>query len=354
MTAAYIKDPENKNKLIIDEDTVHIVQRIFDSFLNGESMCKIVRKLNEEKIPCPARYKLLNTTYKNAMAKRYLWTQETIKRILTNPTYMGDMTQRRQEKINYKIEKYRKIPKEDWIIVKETHEPIVSQEKFDLVQHLIEKKVINYEKKEKAFHLLKGLICCKSCGAKVTYRRRYGKMVIVCSTYIKHGKSVCHSREIKEETVERIVIEDLRKIANCILDDSFYEEFVGMQNEVSDDYNYLEISLAKLDKRLIEINEIIKSLYEDKVKDIISEDMFIRLSCDYTSEKDDIYKRRFELEKQKQNKDNNKHVNDCIKLLKQITHFEIPNKILLSYLIEKIEMGANKEIEIFYSFPNPY
>ena len=149
----YLKSPDDKSKFIIDEKASKIVKRIFDMYVSGESMGRIVSTLNSENIPCPAKYKLSTSTYKNAMVKRYKWCQETIKRILTNPTYMGCMTQRRQEKISYKVDRFKKIPRNNWIIVEDTHEPIIPPETFQLVQDMIERKTVSYSRGKESFHL---------------------------------------------------------------------------------------------------------------------------------------------------------------------------------------------------------
>ncbi len=349
----YKKDPANKNKFIIDDEVAHIVKRIFSSYLylHGKSMNNIVKQLNAEKIPCPAKYKSTNSTYKNAMVKRYLWTQETVKRILTNPSYMGNMTQGRQVKINYKLEKYRKIPSKDWIIALDTHEPIVSHEDFTTVQELIQKKIVHFDKGEEASHLLNGFLFCADCGAKMTYRRNCSKkMVALCITYSKFGPSQCSSHLIQESVIDNYVISELKKIANYVLEEDFYEQFSKLE-PVQDDS--IDKEMEQINKKLFETRSIIKSLYTDKFKGIIDEDMFLQMSREYNEDKERLGVRYSQLtEKKKEMGSSN--TTDFLKLIKEIVNFERPDKTLLSKLIDCIKISKEREINIYYSFRNPY
>ncbi len=348
----YKKDPMNKNHFIIDEDAAYIVKRIFSSYLNGCSMHGIVKTLNSEKISCPAKYKGTNSTYKNAMIKRYLWTQETIKRILTNPSYIGNMTQGRQVKISYKIDKYRKIPQKDWIIAEDTHQPIVSEEDFATIQELIKKKVVHYDKGQNASHLLNGLLFCKDCGAKMTYRRNCTKkMVVLCMTYNKYGPNQCSSHLLHESVVDSYVIGELKKISEYVLRDDFYEDFNSLKPEKDES---TDKELEQIKKRLEETKNVIKALYIDKVKGIIDEEMFIQMSKEHNTEKEQLSNRYTLLVEKKMELENLDNSTDYLQTIKELANFEKPDKTLLTKLIDKIEISQEREIIIYYKFKNPY
>lgn len=348
----YKKDPLDKNRFIIDDEVVDIVKRIFNSYLQGKSMCAITNSLNDENIHCPAKYKSLTSTYKNAMVKRYLWTQETIKRILTNPSYMGNMAQGRQVKINYKLDKFRKIPRSDWIIAEDTHEPIVLPDDFYTVQELIQKKIVHYDKGEKATHLLNGLTFCKDCGAKVTYRRNSSKkMIAQCMTYSKHGPRFCSSHRVQESILDKIVIEELKKVSNEVLKDQFYEKFESIKPEKN---NNIDKEFERINKKLNETKEVIKSLYVDKVKGLIDEEMFMQMSKDYNVEKENLSKRYMELVNEKKALNDSDKETDYIEVIKQIANFDEVDKVTLTKLIDRIEISEEKEIFIYYIFKNPF
>lgn len=348
----YKKDPVNKNKFLIDEEAAQIVKRIFNSYLSGISMHRIVKMLNEENVDCPSKYKMKNSNYKNAIAKNYLWTHETIKRILTNPSYKGDMTQGRQYKINYKVKKFKKTKKEDWIIAHDTHEPIISTQDFNEVQELIKRRTTSYSAPEKAEHLLNGLLFCKDCGSKMTYRRNSsGKMVVMCMNYSRYGKIKCTSHRLNEALIEQQVILSLQQIAKQILKDDFFQDITITTTEKN---NQIDHDLEQAEKKLLEINHIIKSLYLDKIKGIIDEDMFLSLSQEYTAGKEALCKKINSLLTAKNDLEQDIAEIDYISILKDILYFEKPDKKIIGKLINRIEINENREISIYYNFKNPY
>ncbi|HOV26375.1 MAG TPA: recombinase family protein [Pseudobacteroides sp.] len=348
----YKKDPTNKNNIIIDEVAASVVRRIYSSYLSGQSMHAIVKMLNSEKVLSPAKYKMTNSNYKNARAKHYLWTQECISRILTNPSYMGNMTQGRQVKINYKLEKYRKIPRRNWIVAEGTHEPIISPEDFMTVQELIKRKMVHFDKGEKATHLLNGLLFCGECGSKMTYRRNYSKkMIVMCMNYSKYGPGLCTRHSMKEEVVESCVINQLKKISQHVLNDDFYKQFESFRPNKD---KRIDNELQLVNKMLIEAESVIKALYIDKVKGIIDEDMFLKMSKEYKEQKEILVKRYSEILTKKKSLEKCCYTSDYMEKIKEFANFERPDKTLLSKLIDRIEITDEREINIYFSFPNPF
>ncbi|MCL1845353.1 MAG: recombinase family protein [Defluviitaleaceae bacterium] len=339
----YMKDPNNKNAFVIDEVAGEVVKRIFSLYIGGEGISGIARRFNDEALPCPAKYKSKTTTYKNAMIKRYLWTHETVKRILTNPSYIGNMAQRRQEKINYKVEKYRKIPPNEWIIAEGTHEPLIDKADFEFVQELIAKKVVKYSGPDKAVHLLNGLLFCRDCGAKMTYRRNTSKkMIAFCMTYSKFGKNHCTSHIINEAKVVENLLAHLRKTAKTALSNDFFDTFGHLKVNVDDGEK------EQICNRLQEIKGVIRDLYSDKLRGIIDEDLFVEMSRQYSGEKQRLTKRIAEIENLVTTSANC----DCKSIIRSIANFEVVDRTILVKLINKIEISKDKEIFISYNFSN--
>lgn len=348
----YIKDPDNKNHFLVDSEASKVVKRIFDLYIKGNSMHSIVKLLNAEGVDCPSKYKGKHSTYKNAMVKNYLWTQETIKRILTNPTYKGDMAQGRQYKINYKVKKFKKIAKENWIIANDTHEPIIDPKDFDYVQELIFRKTTSYTMPEKAVHLLNGLMFCKDCGAKLTYRRNCsGNMVVMCMNYSRYGKEKCTSHRVKESIIEDYVVGELKKIAENVLNEDFCKDIKIVAPDIN---NSIEAELKEAEQKLQEIKNHIKSLYIDKLKGILDEEMFLSISKEYNKEKEVLSNRIISLMKKKSEIENNSSKTDYISIIKNTLNFENLNKQVISQLIDRIEINENREIFVYYNFKNPY
>ncbi len=142
----YKKNPENRHQLMVDDDAAAIVRRIYSLYLNGYGVSAIARHLTECHIPTPTEYKrsqglLFCAPYTNKpQEKKHIWSLNTIKRILKNPTYTGCLVQGKEQKISYKSKKMIHMPKERWIIIPDTHEAIISKEDFASVQEKMKKR----------------------------------------------------------------------------------------------------------------------------------------------------------------------------------------------------------------------
>ena len=350
----YKRDTHNKNKLLIDENVSHIVKRIFDLYVSGKGINAIAKILNEEKIISPLAYKETFCNFNNPRTIHRLWKFSTVRQILINQIYIGNLIQKKAEKINYKSKMYRKVPESEWIAVFNTHEPIVSEEQFYLVQELIRKNVMTYTKKEGATHLLNGLVFCKECGSKFTYRQAKGrKMAMNCQLYWKLGKNFCKSHVMTEYRLDNYVLKNLKEISEKLIDDNFYEQFKGLQQKKESSSN--EDEIKRIEYRFDEIKKIVKSVYEDKVRGIITDDTFIDMSKDYNTEKENLNVRYQILIKQiKEDKTKKNIRTDYLNLLKDIVLFDKADKSILCQLINKIEIDQDRNIYISYNFDNPF
>lgn len=178
----YKKDPNNKNKVIVDRNVSDIVVKIFQMYREGNTKKQICDYLNKNSITTPLKYKEETTNYKNPNKKIYIWSSSMISKILRDRIYVGDLVQHKETKVNYKIKKTIKVDPSQHIIVPNNHEPIIDRETFEIVQEMLDKKSNewSYNGKNKN-HLLRGIVYC-SCGGKVTYNYNHGKFSrCVCS-----------------------------------------------------------------------------------------------------------------------------------------------------------------------------
>ena len=168
-TYGYLKDPNNKNKIVVDKVASKVVKDIFKYRLEGLSADKIAKKLNNENVLSPMEYKKsiginMGTNFKKK--EKALWTAKAIFRILENPVYIGTLEQNKFTTPNHKIRKLVYVPKEERIIVENNHEPIISKEIFENVQKLMATDTRIAPTKEKVY-LLSGLINCAECGSNL-------------------------------------------------------------------------------------------------------------------------------------------------------------------------------------------
>ena len=191
----YKRSKNNNCKFEVDKYSSRIVKRIFKMRLEGMTPTMIARKLSDEKIDPPSIYsgKNIKKTYTT-----YLWGLSTINQILQNQIYIGNLVQRKFDKVNYKSKKKVKIDEEDWIIVENFVEPIINKKDFKVVQEMKVKNIGRCQKKYD--YLLKGLVVCGDCGKKMTVRRRQSKgkdkgdsyeNYYCCSNNIRYRNGVC-------------------------------------------------------------------------------------------------------------------------------------------------------------------
>ena len=217
-TYGYLKDPADHHKLIIDEETAPIVRMIFEKFLNGESIIGIAKDLNEMGIPNPSMYKKLkgyNYQHPTGKINDGLWPDTSVRRILGNEMYIGNMVQGKNTTISYKIPQCRAVPKEDWIRVEGTHEAIIDAEAFYKVQSLFHRNIrVAPEKRE--VELLAGFVRCADCHRimnKKSNAHSYGTYHYYrCSTARKMKKSACGNHTIRIDKLKEALLVTIQKM----------------------------------------------------------------------------------------------------------------------------------------------
>ncbi len=296
----YKKDPNNKYKLIIDEEAAEVVRKIFKLYLKGHGAKQICNILTEEKIPTPTQYKeSQGLSYKNpnsTFSTTYgTWGVSTIKRILTNRTYIGDVVQGMEKKASYKSKKKIKVPEEKWIIVESCHEPIIDIKDFTAVKEALKTKrtVSKNQLGEKKCHCFAGKVRCLDChnlmvksngnSLDTTYLR--------CQLSSKTKQKQCTPHSIRFTKLESIVSEEIHKLINEILDEDLditvVKEFIS-KDSIEKHINKLTKEKKNIEYKKKEIISTFKSLYLDKTKGLITEDMFVKLSKYFQKEIDNF------------------------------------------------------------------
>ncbi len=299
----YEKHPNNNDVLVIDKYAAAVVKRIFELYLKGTSKLYIARILNTEGILCPSEYKKnLGLNYKNSnkLKSTSYWTYSTINKILRNEMYLGHMIQRKSETISYKLDKKRSIDKENWIVVENTHEPIISVSDFNTVQKLLETRK-RTTKRSGNITIYAGILYCADCGRAMSkstseiskgIKANYYK----CGTYKSYGKDICTSHTIREDILNEIVLETLREEAKKTLNCQDIEnlnclvEKMKNLNNLVDTHDNVETKLAK-------INKYLAAAYEDYVDELLTKEDYLLLKERYTKEKKELENRLIESEK---------------------------------------------------------
>lgn len=354
----YQKDPNNKFHLIINEKEAEIVKRVFRLYLEGNGLTRIAQILTKDGVPVPGESRNIGKTRKTALYSS--WKQTTIRRILDNRVYLGELVQFKRRKINYKSKRRITVPEEERYICKGTHEAIIDEESFNAVQNILKKN--KSFKGTKHDYLFKGLLFCSECGARlnVTYSnyalKKYGeyRYTTICYSYSRLYSDICtrHSNSIPE--LEEVLIKHIKEVCSRYINENLQDELINMakkqkQLELKQISN--EKRLETLEQKISDIGLYIKNLYMDKVKGVVSENDYISLVADFTKDKDNLIKEKEELIKiinnQKPQIDETAKIE---KIAKEFLSLEKPTKQLLNELIEKITISENKEINIYFKF----
>lgn len=351
----YKKDPADKSRLVIDETAAAVIKRIFEMYLEGKGLTSIAHTLNAEGVPSPSSYKAEYCNYKNRTTNNTLWGFATVRVILNNPTYAGNLAQSKYKKVNYKSEKLVSLKKDSWAVVENTHEPIVSIEDFELAQQMMKRKVNTDFICRKPPRLLSGFLKCGSCGEYMTLEKgKNGLEYFICSRYKKHSSKYCTRHGIRVNEVEKAVLEDINSMISLISEN--IEVMKDSRNDFKEKFIKKAVKeLAAYEKKLTEINNYTKNLYMDKVKGIISEEEFVNLSKAFSSEKDSIVKSYNALQEKlnRQGKQQNEFESVLSSVGENGSILELDRGIL-ERLIEKIEVLEDKSIKITYKFKNPW
>ena len=354
----YQKDPNNKFHLVINEKEAEVVKRVFRLYLEGNGLTRIAQILTKDGVSVPGESRNIGKTRKTALYNS--WKQTTIRRILDNRVYLGELVQFKRRKINYKSKRRITVPEEERYICKGTHEAIIDEEGFNTVQNILKKN--KSFKGTKHDYLFKGLLFCSECGARlnVTYShyalKKYGeyRFTTICYSYSRLYSDICtrHSNSISE--LEDVLIKHIKYVCSRYINENLQDELISIakkqkQLELKQISN--EKRLETLEQKISDIGLYIKNLYMDKVKGIVSENDYISLVADFTKDRDNLIKEKEELitiiNNEKPQIDESAKIE---KLAKEFIALEKPTKQLLNELIEKITISENKEINIYFKF----
>lgn len=351
----YKKDQNDNSKLVVDEVAAATVRRIFKLYIEGKGLSHIAHTLNSEGIPNPSSYKAAEGRYRNGKIKNQLWVHNTVRVILTSPTYAGNMTQSKFQKVNYKSKKLLTLDKDSWVVVPDTHEPIVSVEDFQLVQKMLHRKSSLNVMSKKITKLLSGFIFCGDCGEYMTFTRtQKGEEYAVCSKYKRYTVKYCTRHAIKVSELEAAVLEDIRTMLNTVINCEDIAKEVQKRPGNSRKSSITQ-EIVNIERKLEETNYTIRNLYKDKVKGILSESEFIDMNKGYNKDKEVLVYKYNELQgllNQQTKRDN--EVENVLTTVKSLVEVQSLSREILEKLVDKIEIYEDNSIRITYKFQNPF
>lgn len=278
----YAKDPADHNHLVIDPVAAAVVRRIFQMVLSGYGATRIAKTLNEEGIPNPTLYKQqqgLNFAPCQKGRVPGLWSTASVRYILTNQTYAGDLVQGRHKKASYKSKKILVVPKAKWIIVPNTHEPIIPREMFEQIQRLCYERVVPCFHSGAARPLSKKVLC-GCCGGSMQVcgnGKQYRYLRCRIHTY---KPSLCPNRSISLDALDAIVLQRIGQRLNELLD-SDRLNFSTFTREAEERADALQRELDRLQKERQKWQDALTSLYRDHTAGAVSDAVFAQLDASF-------------------------------------------------------------------------
>ena len=280
----YRKAPEDNHKLIIDEEAAEVVRSIYKEFISGKSLIGITKELNSLGIPNPTLYKQQKgfNFHSRDGKNDGLWCDRTVRRILQNEMYVGNMVQGKNRTVSDKIHECKAVPKDSWIVVKNTHEPIIDKETFYKAQSLFNKN-IRSSPITKQTDLFSGFVRCADCGAvmsKKTNKLPYGiYRYYRCSTKRKQGK--CTNHTIRIDKLEKTVLTFLQTMIDLAVEYDKVMEQVSNHSKSRQTDSALKALAAQIKERE-KCQKALLDLYPDWKADLITKEEYLMLKANLT------------------------------------------------------------------------
>lgn len=350
----YMRDPLDKGHLVPNPETAPIVKNIFKWRADGIGPTEIANRLNKENIVTPSGYK--KTNYSSRLIDRDNWNISTVKKILCNRIYTGDLVQHTQTKVNYKSKKKITLDEKLWIIVENTHEALVDKETFEYVNNLRKRNTRNYEiKTNREKRLLEGKLFCKECKNRLTvlYRKKQNYWSVNCNRYSRDPvRGRCYSHFYPYNYLEDQVLEQINKSISKLIKELDIKE---LNDEVVKNIHKETTNIDKIVRELqIEKEKItsrLKNLYNDRCDGVISADTYKELAGESEQKLKQINE-NIENQNIKKYKMKNK-VNtlpDYTKKIKKLLDLSKPKKELIDTLVDRIVIDKDRNITIYFKY----
>ena len=367
----YMRDPADKHHLVIDQETAPTVRRIFAMRASGMTFRKIALSLNDEGIPSPGVLYYRRKGQADPRRANHMWADQTVKNILRNEVYIGNMVQGKSGTLSYKSRKLVAKSKDEWIRVEGTHEAIIPRDVWDTVVAIDQKKVRKSRTSDGIRSIFTGLVYCADCGFKMrnqverfTYKDgrpgRYSSFL--CGNYGRSGKNACTIHTIYESVLEQLVLEDIREKAQYAEHDRerLLAQIIRMKNkEQHSRAASFEQELKVTAARVTELEKLMQNLYEDKCTGVVPQTVFQTLMHKYETERAQKAAALPELERKVREQLEDRHDADrWAEIIRRYTEITELDETILFELVDRIEVGEAEKrcglrvqsIKVFYRY----
>mgnify|MGYP002801305992 FL=1 len=366
----YLKDPANKNHLIINPETCGIVRRIFQMRDSGMALGAIASQLNEEGIPSPARYLWIKGLSKEERHQDSYWDRINVKRLLTNKMYLGILVYGKERSSFAKGIKRQRVPESEWKYVPNAHEAIIDQELFDSVQKKLEDTKQNFlnmtgiNEDYRPENLFRGRIHCSDCGgamkmSKFVNTRKDGSIdryaVYECCRRKKLYDLSCPQRSIRKAVVDKTVEEAIRFHIRTFLDT---EQIIAKLNRspkgraaASDIQNHIR----EKQRRISKIERLSTGIYEDYREGILNEEEYLAIRSRYGEEKEGLVKEVDALMLAEREHEADYHSTGSLAdIVRKYAEFPEINREIVEAFIADIQVHTDSHLVITFAFEDEF
>lgn len=357
----YERDPNNKGKLLVDPDAAAVIKQIFQWFSEGKTYRWITFKLNELGVPSPSKYKMEKyPNYRKDQNPRGLWHIQSIKTILQNRTYTGDLVQGVHEAISHKIRKLRKTSPDRWVIIENHHEAIVDKTLFFNLQAIINRDT-RVSPKTKTLALFAGFLRCADCGRQMVKKNAGHKNIrhlyhyYTCTTYDLQTKAACTRHAMRSDVLEKVVFSVITKYIDLAVDMDELIEKINKSPFKTAATIKLQSMIALKEKEKVKLENVLLDLYPDYKNALISKTQYLVLKEKYESEIGSINAVIENLTKTlDQEKDGIDGSNEFIQNFIKYRNLDKLTREVLIALVDVIRVHEGGGLEIVFKFQDSF
>lgn len=368
----YVKSPEDKHLLVIDPPAAEIVKRLFREFAGGDS--GRATKLNDEGVYTPAEYYFKQTRKRATRGDNgQQWGSTTIKQLLKNQIYIDNMVQCKRKVSSFKTKKRLVTSPDDWVVVEDTHEPIIDRFTWDCVQRRMEttkrapsNNTIKTGSTDEV-NIFSGIIRCADCGAAMAFVRRErkngrDKMFYRCSRYNNGGKEACSTHTIDAEVLESVVLADIQYHAKMAVKNErrLFDRLLSFSGQEQEHEKAAqEKALRDATNRVSFIEDASKRLFEEKITGNVPDILFKNMLSDYEKGIDALEEKSENIKRQLQDQESGEvNAQKWIKLIKSCVSIDRLDRATAFQLIDQVAVHEQQDksghttqtVQIKYNF----
>ena len=351
----YRKDPANCHRLLVNTDTAPVVRQIFRWAADGVALNAIVKKLNEASVPTPSHYLAsIGLISNNKIMGSGKWQTRTVGKILADEVYVGDMVQGKTRSV-----KRKQVPTDpaDWIVIRDTHEPLVSRELFQKAQNVRAQAAQKYAKTEKLSfspNIFKGRIFCGHCGKSLHRQRSHDRYFFRCISNDRIRKGSCPGdiRVLPEDELISVILDIIQKQASIIINNGCWSKRNG---KVAEQSAAIGKEIARLQQETERDRKYLISLYEHFVSGVLSKTEYTELKTGYEQKIKSATSRSQQL--LEQNRSLERDLNDYIELSDRLASLKGDITLtgdLIGRLVERIVVYDEQNISVHFKFRDEF